>query len=51
LLELSKSIKKAQVLHLGGVQYSSMIATTSVIYHNNKAMLTTEQLLEEMHIQ
>jgi hypothetical protein len=26
-------------------------ATTSMIYCNDKAMLTTEQLLEEMHIQ
>jgi hypothetical protein len=51
LLELSKSKKKAQVLHLGGAQYSSIITTTSVIYCNNKAMLTLEQLLEEMHIQ
>jgi hypothetical protein len=51
LLELSESKKKAQVLHLGGAQYSSIIATISIIYHNNKAMLATEQLLEEMHIQ
>jgi hypothetical protein len=51
LLELSESKKKAQVSHLGGAQYSSIIATTSMIYRNNKAMLTTEQLLEEMHIQ
>ena len=50
-LELSKSKKKAQVLRLGGVQYSSIIATTSMIFCNNKAMLTTEQFLEEMHIQ
>jgi hypothetical protein len=33
------------------VQYSSIIATASMIYCNNKATLTTEQLLEEMHIQ
>jgi hypothetical protein len=50
LLELSESKKKAQVLNLGGVQYSSILATISMIYCNNKAMLTTEQLLEEMHI-
>jgi hypothetical protein len=50
-LELSKSKKKAQVLPWGGVQHSSIIATTSMIYCNNKATLTTEQLLEEMHIQ
>jgi hypothetical protein len=43
LLELSKSKKKAQVL--------SIIATTSIIYRINKATLTTEQLLEKMHIQ
>ncbi len=49
--ELSKSKKKVQVLHLGGAQYSSIIAATSMIYRNNKAALTTEQLLEEMHIQ
>jgi hypothetical protein len=51
LLELSESKKKAQVSQLGGAQYSSIIATTSMIYCNNKATLTTEQLLEEMHIQ
>jgi hypothetical protein len=50
LLEL-KTKKKAQVLRLGGAQYSNIIATTSIIYRNNKAMLTTKQLLEEMHIQ
>jgi hypothetical protein len=51
LLELSKSTKKAHVLRLGGAQYSSIVATTSMIYRNNKVMLTTEQLLEVMHIQ
>jgi hypothetical protein len=51
LLGLGKSKKNAQVQCLGGVQYSSIIATTSMIYCNKKAMLTTEQLLEEMHIQ
>jgi hypothetical protein len=42
LLELSESKKKAEVLRLRGVQHSSKIATTSMIYCNNKAMLTTE---------
>jgi hypothetical protein len=51
LLELSKSKKKAEVLRLGGEQYSSIIPTTSMIYRNNKATLTTKQLLEKMHIQ
>ncbi len=31
-LELSQSKKKAQILQLGGTQYSSVIATTSSIY-------------------
>jgi hypothetical protein len=34
-LELSESKKKAQILQLGGTQYSSIIAATSMIYHDN----------------
>jgi hypothetical protein len=51
LLELSKSKKKAQVLRLGGTQYLSIIATTSMIHCKKGTMLTTEKLLEEMHLQ
>jgi hypothetical protein len=51
LLELSKSKKKAQVLRLGGTQYSSIISTTSMIHCKQGATLTTEKLLDEMHLQ
>jgi hypothetical protein len=50
-LELSKSKKKAQVLRLGGTHYSSIIATTSMIRCKKGAMLITEKLLDEMHLQ
>ncbi len=50
-LELSESKKKAPILQLGGNQYSSIIATTSVIYCKNTKTLTTEKLLDEMHLQ
>ncbi len=36
LLELSESKKKAQVLRLGGAQYSSIIAATSMIIATTK---------------
>jgi hypothetical protein len=36
---------------LGGTQYSSIIATTSIIHHEKGTMLTTEKLLDEMHLQ
>jgi hypothetical protein len=42
-LELSESKKKAHILQLGGTQYSSIIATTSMIYHKNTMTLTTEK--------
>jgi hypothetical protein len=45
LLELSKSKKK------GGTQYSSIIATTLMIYHKKSATLSTKKLLDEMQIQ
>jgi hypothetical protein len=51
LLELSKSKKKEQVLRLGGTQYSSIIATTTIIHCEKNATLTIEKLLEEMHLQ
>jgi hypothetical protein len=51
LLELSKSKKKALVLRLGGTQYFSIIATTSMIHCKKDTMLTKEKLLEEMHLQ
>jgi hypothetical protein len=50
-LELNKSKKKAQVLRLGGAQYSSVIATTNMIHCKKGATLTTEKLLDEMHLQ
>ncbi len=50
-LELSKSKKNAQVLRLGGSQYSSITVTTSMIHHKKGATLTTEKLLDEMHLQ
>ncbi len=50
-LELSESKKKAQILRWGGTQYSSIIATTSMIYCKNTKTLTTEKLLDEMHLQ
>jgi hypothetical protein len=50
-LELSVSKKKAQILRLGGSQYSSIIATTSMIYCKNKKKLTTEKLPDKMHLQ
>jgi hypothetical protein len=43
--------EKSSILTFRGAQSSSIIATTLMIYRNNKAMLATEQLLEEMHIQ
>jgi hypothetical protein len=51
LLELIKSKKKVQVLRLGGTQYSSIIATTSMIHCEKGAMHTTEKLSDEMHLQ
>ncbi len=51
LLDLTKSKKKAQVLRLGGTQYSSIISTTSMIHHKKGTMLATEKLLDEMHLQ
>jgi hypothetical protein len=51
LLELSESKKKVQVLRLQGTQYSSIIATTTMIHCEKIATLTTEKLLEEMHLQ
>ncbi len=50
-LELSESKKKAQILQLGGTQYSSIIATTSIIYCKNTKTLTTKKLLDEIHLQ
>jgi spore germination protein GerM len=51
LLELSKSKKKVQVLRLSEAQYSSIISTTSMIHREIRATLTTEILLDEMHLQ
>ncbi len=51
VLVLSESKEKAQILQLGGTQYSSIIATTLMIYHNNKTTLTAEKVLDEIHIQ
>jgi hypothetical protein len=50
-LELTESKKQAQIWRLGGTQYASIIATTSMIHREKKATLTTERLLEEMHMQ
>jgi hypothetical protein len=50
LLKLSKSKKKALIMRLGGTQYSSIIATTSMIYCKNNATITTKKLLKEMHM-
>jgi hypothetical protein len=50
-LELSESKKKVQVLRLGGTQYSNIIATPSMIHCKKGTMLTTEKLLDEMHLQ
>ncbi len=36
---------------MGGTQYSSIIVITSMIYCKNKKTLTTEKLLDEMHLQ
>jgi hypothetical protein len=49
-LELSKSKKNAQVLRLGGTLYLSIISTTSMIHCEKGATLTTEKLLDEMHL-
>jgi hypothetical protein len=35
LIDLSESKKKTQILQLGGTQYSSIIATTSMIHCKN----------------
>ncbi len=51
MLELSESKKKAQVLRLGGAQYSSVIAITNMIHREKGALLTTEKQLDEMHLQ
>jgi hypothetical protein len=50
-IDLSESKKKAQVLRIGGAQYSSVIATTQMIYKSKGADLTCKKLLEEMHNQ
>ena len=50
-LELSESKKKAWILQLGGTQYSSIIATTSMIHCKNTKTLTTKKLMDEMHLQ
>ncbi len=51
MLELSISKKKTQVLRLGGAQYLSIISTTSMIHCKKGATLTTEKVLDGMHLQ
>jgi hypothetical protein len=50
-LELSDLKKKAQVLHLGGSLYSSIIATTNMVYCEKEKKLTWVALIKEMYIQ
>jgi hypothetical protein len=50
-LELSNSKKRAQVLRLGGSLYSSIIATTNMIYRKKSKTLTCEALIKKMLIQ
>jgi hypothetical protein len=43
--------KRAQVLRLGGVTYSSVIATTQMIWREKGKELPVATFLNEMHIQ
>jgi hypothetical protein len=50
-IEMTNSKKKAQVLRLGGVMNSSVIATTQMIWREKGKELPVATLLNEMHIQ
>ncbi len=47
---MTNSKKKAQVLRLGGVMYSSVIATTQMIWWEKGKELPVATLLNKMHI-
>ncbi len=51
LIDMTNSKKKAQVLRLGGVMYSLVIATTQMIGREKGKELPVATLLNEMHIQ
>jgi hypothetical protein len=51
LIEMTNSKKKAQVLRLGGVMYSLVIATTQMIWLEKGKELPVATLLNKMHIQ
>jgi hypothetical protein len=51
LIEMTNSKKKAPVLRLGGVMYSSVIAMTQMIWQEKGKELLVATLLNEMHIQ
>jgi hypothetical protein len=51
LIEMTNSKKKAQVLRLGGVMYSSVIATTQMIWREKGKELPVATLLNKIHIQ
>jgi hypothetical protein len=50
-LDLSDARKKSQVLRLGGNAYAGVMITMNMIYREKGKPLTTETLLEEMHLQ
>jgi hypothetical protein len=50
-IEMTKGKKKAQVLRLGGVTYSSVIAKTQMIWQEKQKNLPVATLLNKMHIQ
>jgi hypothetical protein len=50
-IEITNSKKKAQVLRLGRVMYSSVIATTQMIWREKGKKLPVATLLNKMHIQ
>ncbi len=50
-IEMTNDKKKAQVLRLGGVTYSLVIATTQMIWQEKGKELPVATLLNEMHIQ
>ncbi len=51
LIEMTNGKKKAQVLRLGGVTYSSVIMTTQMIWREKGKELPVATLLNKMHIQ
>jgi hypothetical protein len=50
-IEMTNSKKKAQILRLGGVMYSSVIVTTQIIWREKGKELPVATLYNKLHIQ